>query len=133
MYSIFPLDNRISNFLKGGINEGVKVTSTTHIATTRRSQVRQWRSYAIMLFASLVVVSAAWLTGYAFNLYYPLPKAAASLLEIVGYVLWGTGMAKPKINHQLDCHHTKQLNYRLQLICAEVGIFAFVMAGSLEV
>jgi hypothetical protein len=109
------------------------VTTTTNITTARRSQAKQWRSYAIMLFASLVVVSSAWLTGCAFNLYYPLPKAAASLLEIVGYILWGTGMAKPKINHLIDCHHTKQLNYRLQVICAEVGIFAFVMAGSLEV
>jgi hypothetical protein len=85
-----------------------------------------------MLFASVVIVSCAWLSAYAFNVYYPLPKLAANLLDIMGYVLWGTGLAKPRINHLVDCHHTKLLNRRLQIVCAEVGIFAFVMASSLD-
>lgn len=103
-------------------------TTTT---VNNRAQAHQWRSYAIMLFASLGVVSCAWLVGCTFNAYYPLPKLAANFLDLMGYILWGTGLARPRINHLTDCSHTKMLNRRLQIICAQVGIFAFVLATSL--
>ena len=107
------------------------MTATTPDTAKDIFRTRRWRSYIVMLFASVMVVSLAIVTGYFFNSYYPLPKAAAGVLDGLGYVLWGTGMARPKINHHSDCHHTKLLNRRLQIACAQTGIFAFVMANSL--
>lgn len=106
-------------------------TATTPGSAKYLSQTRRWRSYLVMLFVSVFVVSLAWFAGYLFNSYYPLPKTAATLLDGLGYVLWGTGMARPKINHHSDCQHTKILNRRLQIACAQIGIFAFVLANTL--
>ncbi|MBA3238283.1 MAG: hypothetical protein H0T62_08065 [Parachlamydiaceae bacterium] len=92
---------------------------------------KQWKSYAIMLVASICVVGLAWSSGYALNLLYPLPPISVDILEFSGYVLWGTGMAKPRINHFINCARSKALNRHLQLFCAEVGIFVFVLARTL--
>lgn len=94
-------------------------------------RAQQWRSYALMLMASFGVVVSAWLIGYSLNLYFPLPQATADILELTGYTLWGTGLAKPKINHLTQCVPSKVLNRRLQVCCAEIGIFVFVLARTL--
>ena len=92
---------------------------------------KQWKSYGVMLFASIFVVGIAWGAGTAFNVLYPLPSFAADLCEYTGYVFWGTGLAKPKINHFVNCSRAKVLNRQLQLFCSIAGIFAFVLARTL--
>jgi hypothetical protein len=92
---------------------------------------QQWQSYLLMAFSSVAVVTCGWLAGYLFNSYYPLPALVVDMSEFLGYILWGTGMAKPKINHLTNCIPSKTLNRRLQLFCSEVGIFAFVFARTL--
>lgn len=98
---------------------------------TESHTAKQWKSYAVMLAASTSIVCLAWGTGYAFNLFYPLPGITVDILEFAGYVLWGTGMAKPRINHLINCARSKALNRHLQLFCAEAGIFSFVLARTL--
>lgn len=92
---------------------------------------RQWRSYGVMLLTNIIVVGFAFGIGQAFNLFYPLPGFAVDIFEFTGYVLWGTGMAKPRISHFVNCSQSKALNRHLQLFCAEVGIFSFVLARTL--
>lgn len=98
---------------------------------TENHLAKQWKSYGLMLMSSLLVVGSAWGTGLAFNQYYPLSSVSVDVFELMGYVLWGTGMAKPRISHLVNCAKSKALNRYLQLFCAEVGIFAFVFARTL--
>jgi hypothetical protein len=112
-----------------GIKRGTDISAS--LTGTESHTGKQWKSYAIMLVTSIFVVCFAWGTGSIFNLFYPLPAIATDVLELIGYVLWGTGMAKPKINHLVNCARSKALNRHLQLVCAEVGIFSFVLARTL--
>lgn len=98
---------------------------------TENQAAKQWKSYALMLVASILIVFLAWGIGYAFNRFYPLPSIVGDIFEFTGYVLWGTGMAKPRINHIMICARSKALNRYLQLFCAEAGIFSFVLARTL--
>lgn len=102
----------------------VSLTGADHTA-------KQWKSYGEMLVTSISVVFLAWGIGYVFNRFFPLPSIAVDLFEFTGYVLWGTGMAKPKINHLINCARSKALNRHLQLFCAQAGIFSFVLARTL--
>jgi hypothetical protein len=85
-----------------------------------------------MLVVSLLIVAGAWFSGYLFNNYYPLPTLCASMLEYSGYILWGTGLARPKIN-AVTHHIPSKIFYRkLQFLCSQLGIFVFVLAATLE-
>lgn len=100
--------------------------------TSKAGRALQLQSYGKMLLLSLIVVAGAWYTGYMLNNYYPLPVISASILEYSGYILWGTGLAKPKVDALTHCIPSKIFYRKLQFVCSELGIFVFVLAGTLE-
>jgi hypothetical protein len=108
------------------------IEDASMMITTKSGRTLQLKSYGKMLVISLFVVSGAWLAAYSFNTYYPLPAIAASILEYSGYILWGTGLARPKVDALTHCIPSKIFYRKLQFLCSELGIFAFVFASSLE-
>ncbi len=100
--------------------------------SSTQGRTLQLKSYAKMLIASIIVVAGAWLSGFLFNSYYPLPAVSSSLLEYSGYILWGTGLARPKVDALTHCIPSKIFYRKLQFLCSELGIFVFVMAATLE-
>ncbi len=85
-----------------------------------------------MLVISIFVVTGAWLIAHTLNTYYPLPAIFASIFEFTGYILWGTGLARPKVDALTHCIPSKIFYRKLQFLCSELGIFVFVLAGTLE-
>lgn len=91
----------------------------------------QLKSYAQMLVLSLLVVLSAILIGLFLNSLLPLPALLIDLLEFTGYILWGTGLARPKVDIVHHCIPSKMFYRRLQLLSSQFGIFAFVLARTL--
>jgi hypothetical protein len=93
----------------------------------------QLKSYGQMLIISLVVVISAVMVAVCFNRLFPLSEIFVDIFEFSGYILWGTGLARPKVDFIHHCIPSKLFYHKLQLLCSQLGIFVFVLARSLEV